>query len=91
MTIPIDADGCPVVDLTVKIAPEHKIGYVILCDTSHVFEKAGAKTITVSKGNDIDNNIPDVLNNTHIRFTIRNRPFIKQWDAWSDAKGMDKQ
>ena len=23
--------------------------------------------------------------------TIRNRPYIKQWDIWSDAKGMDKQ
>ena len=52
MTVMIDADGCPVVDITVKIAVEHKIDCVILCDTSHVFEKAGAKTITVSKGSD---------------------------------------
>ena len=52
MTILIDADGCPVVDITVKIATEYNIECVILCDTSHVFEKAGAKTITVSKGND---------------------------------------
>jgi Uncharacterized protein conserved in bacteria len=52
MTILIDADGCPVVDITVKIAAELKIDCVILCDTSHVFEKAGAKTITVSKGSD---------------------------------------
>ena len=52
MTILIDADGCPVVDLAVKIAGERKIGCVILCDTSHVFEKAGAKTVTVSKGSD---------------------------------------
>jgi len=52
MTILIDADGCPVVDITVKIAAEHKIDCVILCDTSHVFEKSGAKTITVSKGSD---------------------------------------
>jgi len=52
MTILIDADGCPVVDITVKIAAAHGIGCVILCDTSHVFEKPGAKTITVSKGND---------------------------------------
>jgi Uncharacterized protein conserved in bacteria len=52
MTILIDADGCPVIDITVKIATEHKIDCVILCDTSHVFEKAGAKTITVSKGSD---------------------------------------
>jgi Uncharacterized protein conserved in bacteria len=52
MTILIDADGCPVVDITVKIAAEHKIDCVILCDTAHVFEKPGAKTITVSKGSD---------------------------------------
>ena len=52
MTILIDADGCRVVDITVKIATEKKINCVILCDTSHVFEKLGVKTITVSKGND---------------------------------------
>lgn len=52
MTILIDADGCPVVDITIKIAVDRKIDCVILCDTSHVFERAGARTITVSKGND---------------------------------------
>jgi len=52
MTILIDADGCPVVDIAVKIAVKHKIDCIILCDTSHIFEKAGAKTITVSKGSD---------------------------------------
>lgn len=52
MTIFIDADGCPVVDITAKIAARRKIDCVILCDTSHVFEKAGVKTITVSKGAD---------------------------------------
>ncbi len=52
MTILIDADGCPVVDIAIKIAGRHKIDCVILCDTSHVFERAGAKTLTVSKGND---------------------------------------
>lgn len=52
MTILIDADGCPVVDIAVRVATEHKIDCVILCDTSHVFEKPGAKTITVTKGAD---------------------------------------
>lgn len=52
MTILIDADGCPVVDIAVKIAAELKIDCVILCDTSHIFEKPGTKTITVSKGAD---------------------------------------
>ena len=52
MTILIDADGCPVVDITVKTAMRHKIDCIILCDTAHHFEKPGAKTITVSKGSD---------------------------------------
>ncbi len=52
MTILIDADGCPVVDLTLKIAKRGHTDCVILCDTSHVFEKNGAKTVTVSKGSD---------------------------------------
>ena len=52
MTIFIDADGCPVVDITVKLAKQAGVDCVIICDTSHVFDKAGAKTITVPKGND---------------------------------------
>lgn len=52
MRILIDADGCPVVDIAVQAAKENKIECIILCDTSHVFEKEGARTITVSKGTD---------------------------------------
>ena len=48
----IDADGCPVVDETIRIAKENKLECMILCDTSHYFEREGAKTITVSKGPD---------------------------------------
>lgn len=48
----IDADGCPVVDIAVRIAREKKTTCTILCDTSHVFEKDGAATITISKGSD---------------------------------------
>ena len=52
MTVFIDADGCPVVDITVMLSKQAGVDPVIVCDTSHVFEKEGAKTITVSKGND---------------------------------------
>ena len=52
MKILIDADGCPVVDITVSIAKQFNVECVILCDTSHIFKKDGAKTITVSKGAD---------------------------------------
>ena len=52
MRILIDADGCPVVDIAVQIATEYKIECLILCDTSHVFEKEGTTTLTFSKGAD---------------------------------------
>ncbi|MDP4109174.1 MAG: DUF188 domain-containing protein [Bacillota bacterium] len=52
MRILIDADGCPVVDIAVRLSREYKVQCVIFCDTSHVFEKEGAKTVTVSKGAD---------------------------------------
>lgn len=48
----IDADGCPVVDITVSIAREMKLECLILCDTCHLFNKPGAKTLVFSKGAD---------------------------------------
>ena len=47
MKILIDADGCPVVDICIKSAKRHGIECLILCDTSHIFEREGAKTVTV--------------------------------------------
>lgn len=52
MRILIDADGCPVVDLTVGIAVKSGIECIILCDTSHEFKRDGAETIVVEKGAD---------------------------------------
>lgn len=52
MKILIDGDGCPVIDLTIKIAKEFNIEVIIMCDTSHVFNKEGAKTMVFSKGAD---------------------------------------
>lgn len=52
MVIFIDADGCPVVDLTLKIANQYHLKAIILCDTSHEFQRDGAEIIVVSKGAD---------------------------------------
>lgn len=52
MTIFIDADGCPVVDITVALAQKYNTECVIICDTAHVFNKQGARTVTVEKGAD---------------------------------------
>ena len=48
----IDADGCPVVDEAIKIAKQFALECLILCDTSHRFEREGAQTLMFSKGAD---------------------------------------
>ena len=52
MNILIDADGCPVVDLTLQIAKQFSIPVVILCDTAHQIEREGAQTLVFDKGAD---------------------------------------
>ena len=52
MTILIDADGCPVVDLTLQIAKRFGVPVIILCDTSHQIEREGAQTLVFDKGAD---------------------------------------
>jgi uncharacterized protein YaiI (UPF0178 family) len=48
----IDADGCPVVSIAVRLAQIHHLECLILCDTAHFFEREGARTLTLSKGAD---------------------------------------
>lgn len=52
MKVLIDADGCPVVDLAIRVAQRFELPILLLCDTSHEMQREGAKTITVSKGAD---------------------------------------
>ena len=52
MKVLIDGDGCPVIDITVSLCIKRGIKCIILCDTSHVFNKTGATTVMISKGND---------------------------------------
>lgn len=52
MKILIDADGCPVIDITIRVAKRLDIDVIIISDTSHNFNKQGVEIITVSKGND---------------------------------------
>lgn len=48
----IDADGCPVVNEAIAVAGKFGIPVLLLCDTSHEMQRAGAETIVVSKGAD---------------------------------------
>ena len=52
MTILIDADGCPVVDLTLQTAEKYNVPVLILCDTAHQIRRDGAQTLTFEKGAD---------------------------------------
>jgi uncharacterized protein YaiI (UPF0178 family) len=52
MKILIDADGCPVVDLTINIAKKFNIQVILICDTAHQLEREGAETVTISQGAD---------------------------------------
>lgn len=48
----VDADGCPVVDLTIQIASQFSLPVILICDTSHRIDCDGAETILVDKGAD---------------------------------------
>ena len=50
--IVVDADGCPVVDEAIGLAKQFGIACLLLCDTSHRFEREGAQTLVFSKGSD---------------------------------------
>ena len=52
MKLFIDADACPVVDITLQVAKKHGIPMVIVCDTAHFIERVGAETFLVQKGMD---------------------------------------
>jgi len=52
MKILIDADGSPVVNLTLKLAQKQQLEVLIFCDSSHYFDREGARTIMVMKGRD---------------------------------------
>lgn len=54
MKILIDADGCPVVKMTIELAIKRNIQVIIISDTCHIFdfEYDNVHVITVSKGQD---------------------------------------
>lgn len=52
MKILIDADGCPVVDIALRLGKQYGIPCLILCDTAHEFHRSGAETMVFDKGAD---------------------------------------
>lgn len=52
MKVLIDADACPVVDIAAEICTEYAVLCILLCDTAHVLQRAGAETLIFDKGAD---------------------------------------
>lgn len=52
MKVLIDADACPVVDITVGLCREFHIPCILLCDTAHTMHRDGAETLVFDKGAD---------------------------------------
>lgn len=52
MTIYIDADGCPVVKQTIKVAENYQVPVVIVCDNAHEIRQDNAIVVCVEQGAD---------------------------------------
>lgn len=52
MQVLIDADGCPVVSIVLKLCRQFHIPCLIVCDTAHEFHREGAQTLVCDKGAD---------------------------------------
>lgn len=52
MQVLVDADGCPVVEITVALCRQYQVKCMLLCDTAHSMERDGAQTLIFDKGAD---------------------------------------
>ena len=52
MKVLVDADGCPVVNIVLKLCEMYRVPCILLCDTSHEFRTAAAQTLIFDKGRD---------------------------------------
>ncbi len=52
MKVLVDADACPVVDITVSVCKDRNIACTLLCDTAHEIRRPGAETLIFDKGAD---------------------------------------
>ncbi len=70
MRVVIDGDGCPVVYEAVEICKRMEVECTIVCDTSHVLNIDGVRTVIVEKGADsADFKIVNMINKGDIVIT----------------------
>ncbi|WP_122640063.1 YaiI/YqxD family protein [Romboutsia sp. Marseille-P6047] len=52
MKLIVDGDGCPVIDICIRVTKSFGKDILIICDTSHNLSRYDVEAIVVSKGND---------------------------------------
>ena len=52
MKVIVDADACPVVNITVSLCRQAGVECLLLCDTAHEMHRDGAQTLVFDKGAD---------------------------------------
>ena len=52
MQVLIEADGCPGVEIAIRLCRQYNINCLLLCDTAHEFYRDGAQTLVFDKGAD---------------------------------------
>lgn len=52
MKVLIDADGCPVTDIAIRLCKQFQFPCILLCDTAHEFRREGVQTLVFDKGAD---------------------------------------
>lgn len=52
MNVFVDADACPVVDITVRLCEKYDVKCTLLCDTAHEMHRPYAQTLVFDKGAD---------------------------------------
>ncbi len=52
MKVFMDADACPVVDITVSLCQKYRIPCILMCDTAHILHREGAQSLIFDKGAD---------------------------------------
>lgn len=52
MKVLVDADACPVVDITLELCKAFHVTCLLLCDTAHQLNRHGAETLVFDKGSD---------------------------------------
>lgn len=52
MNVLIDADGCPVVDIAIRLCRQYQVPCTLLCDTAHEFRRDDVEILVFDKGAD---------------------------------------